>query len=413
MDLDRAGDRNVRDEPDYFIVLALHFHGGINKRKVDFCGARRREGAPAAETGSGFQMTSVRTVLIPSDNFDFVANFADGYRKLGFDFSGGRINFELECRRYDIVHFLWPEEFTEWHQPTSQQIDEILARIDRWAQHSRIIISVNNLYPHRYNRDPAFHRLYTGFYERADVIHHFSNASKDSVIREFPSIAMRNHIVRVGFNYERLLPAGEIDRLAARRSFGFMEDETVFLVFGSLRFWEEAHLLIRAFDLANVPRKKLLLAARYTGQGSSWRQRLRRWQWRHWQKADGVKLVTDRIPDAQLPNLFGAADAVIVIRQNSMSSGVPSLAMTFGRFVIAPNFGGMAEYLSGTGNLLYDEFSADDLSSAMERAASSDRERVGNENAKIAAGWGWEAIARSCVDALGSENGDYRKRSVS
>ena len=76
-------------------------------------------------------------VLIPSDNFDFVANFAEGYRKLGFDFSGGRINFELECRRYDIVHLLWPEELTEWRQPTSQQIDEILARMDRWAQHSK------------------------------------------------------------------------------------------------------------------------------------------------------------------------------------------------------------------------------------------------------------------------------------
>ena len=36
-----------------------------------------------------------------------------------------------------------------------------------------------------------------------------------------------------------------IDRTAARRSFGFAEDEMVFLAFGTLRFWEEARLLSR------------------------------------------------------------------------------------------------------------------------------------------------------------------------
>jgi glycosyltransferase involved in cell wall biosynthesis len=355
-------------------------------------------------------MTSARSVLIPSDNFDFVANFSEGYRKLGFDVSAGRINFELESRKYDIVHFLWPEELTDWSRPTPEQTDEVLARLDRWAQHAQIIVTVCNLYPHRYYKDPIFHRLYTGFYDRADVIHHLFNVSKDSVLREFPSIAMRNHIVRVGYNYERLLSGGQIDRFAARRSFGLAADDMVFLAFGALRFWEEVLVLSRAFKLANVPRKKLLLAARYPGYGSSWTQRVRRWRWRHWQKSDGVKSFTKRIPDAQLAYLFAAADAVLVIRRNSISSGVASMAMTFGRFVIAPNFGGTAEYLSGTDNMLYDQFSAQDLSAAMERAAMVDRERVGNENARIAAEWGWEAIIRSCLDALPSENRDHRKQ---
>lgn len=341
-----------------------------------------------------------RQVLIPSDNLDFVANFAEGYRKLGFDVSAGRINFELECREYDILHFLWPEELTSWQQPTSDQIEQVLARLDRWAKHSKIIISVNNLYPHKYEKDPVFHRLYTGFYQRADVIHHFSNASKDAVIREYPSIASRNHIVYVGFNYERLLPEGKTDRAAARHSFGFAADDMVYLSFGALRFWEEARLLSRAFALAKVPRKRLLLASQYVGNGSGWKQRLRRWRWRNWQRSGEITAIATRIPDAQLPGLFAAADAIVVIRQNSISSGVPSLAMTFGRFVIAPNFGGIAEYLSGTDNIRYNEFSARDLSSAMERAADADRERIGNENAQIAAKWGWTAVVRCCVDAL-------------
>lgn len=355
-------------------------------------------------------MTSARTVLIPSDNFDFVANFADGYRKLGFEVSAGLINFELECRKFDVVHLLWPEEFTAWQRPTPYQIDEILARLDRWAQHSRIINTVCNLYPHRFQNDPNFHRLYTGFYERADVIHHLSNASKERVAGEFPSISKRNHIVRVGYNYERLLSTERIDRDEARRSFGFAPSELVFLVFGTLRIWSEAELLRKAFTRARIPNKRLVLTAPYVEPGSSLKQRWRRWSWRQWQKSKCIKRIRDRIPDGQLPRLFSAADAVLVVRQNSMSSGVPSMAMTFGRFLILPNFGGMAEYVTNTGNLTYDPWSADDLSLAMERAAAADRESVGQENARIAGDWGWKRIIQVCVDALPAEGNERRNR---
>ena len=108
----------------------------------------------------------------------------------------------------------------------------------------------------------------------------------------------------------------------------------------------------------------------------------------------------NRVPDEELASLFDAIDAVVVIRQNSLSSGAPNMAMTFGRFVIAPRVGAMPEYLAGTGNALYEQTSADDLARAMELAAVADRETVGQENARIAAGWGWEAIVRTCLDAL-------------
>src|SRR5947208_1263866 len=107
---------------------------------------------------------------------------------------------------------------------------------------------------------------------RAQVIHHFGQNSRDLVCSEFPSIAGRNHVVHKGFNYERLLAGKVPDRVAARQTFGFSPDEIVFLVLGDLRFWEEVRLLWLAFDLARVPRKRLLLAARYHS-GSSWRER--------------------------------------------------------------------------------------------------------------------------------------------
>src|ERR1051326_371229 len=91
---------------------------------------------------------SMGRVLIPSDHRDWVANFVDGYRRLGFDVTTGTYNFELEACHPDVVHFQWPEELTGWKLPTSAQIDDITRRLDRWARRSRLIISVNNLYPH-------------------------------------------------------------------------------------------------------------------------------------------------------------------------------------------------------------------------------------------------------------------------
>jgi glycosyltransferase involved in cell wall biosynthesis len=345
-------------------------------------------------------MSTRPKVLIPSDVFDFVANFSVGYRKNGFDAAGGRINFELETGDFDIVHILWPEEFTGWRVPTAAQVDEVLARLDRWAKRSRLIITVNNLHPHRNGEDPLFHRLYAEFYKRAEVIHHFSKISKDLVCSEYSTVAQSNHVVRLGFNYERLLPSSPRDRAAARAAYGFAPDQIVFLVFGTLRFWEEAQLLKRAFGRVGVPNKRLLLTAHYIESGPVWRRLWRQWQWKRWQRSNGVRLVPERVPDDELSSLFDAIDAVVVIRQNSLSSGVPSMAMTFGRYVIAPNFGAMPEYLAGTDNALYDQTSADGLAHAMECAAVADREGVGERNARIAAGWGWEAIVRTCLDAL-------------
>lgn len=349
-------------------------------------------------------MSSQHRVLIPSDVRDWVVNLAPAYRRLGHDVIVGAHNFELECCDADVVHLQWPEELTGWNAPSRDVTEATLRRLDRWARRARLILSVHNLYPHRHHRDPAFHRLYSGFYERAEVIHHFGETSKRMVCEEFPEIAERHHFVRLGFNYDRLLPAVRQSRAASRREFGFAPDELVYLVFGSLRSWDEVQLVKRAFSLAKVPRKRLFMAARYNELVSPWRQRRRRWRWNLWQRMHAVRRIANYIPDEDVYRLFDAADAVVIVRQNSMGSGIPSLTMTFGRMAIAPDSGIIPEYLAGAENVLYDGTSASSLARAMERAAAADRERVGSKNREIAAKWDWGGIIQACLDALPPNN---------
>ena len=97
-----------------------------------------------------------------------------------------------------------------------------------------------------------------------------------------------------------------------------------------------------------------------------------------------------------LTMLLTAADVVVVVRPGPVNSGVTSLAMTFGRMLVVPRIGGNEEYVRGTGNLLYNSTSPEDLARALDEAASADREAIGRTNREIALGWSWQRI----IDAV-------------
>lgn len=340
-------------------------------------------------------------VLIASNVSDSVRNFCGGYQALGYEPIAGRINFDLEIMEADILHILWPEELVNWQTPpTDAEIDIVKGRLDRWIKRSKLIFTVNNLYPHQHHGNQYFHRLYSAVLERADVIHHFGETSKSLVCAEYPAIADRNHVVRVGLSYERLLDGSPRDRERARRALGVKENEITFLNFGSLREWSEAKRLISAFDHAKIPGKRLLTSSHLSLKDSWWRSRARHLYWDLWRRRADITNIAGYVPDQKLREIFDAADVVLVVRENNLNSGIISLAMTFGRMVIAPNIGTMSEFVEGTRNPIYDATSWRDLTRAMEQAAAADREAIGAENAVIASGWNWKQIIETCVAAL-------------
>lgn len=340
--------------------------------------------------------------LIASNVSDAVRNFCEGYKALNYEAVAGRINFDLEIIDADVVHILWPEELVNWQTPpTEGEIDALQRRLDRWAKRSKLIFTVNNLYPHGHYGNPFFHRLYSAVFERADVIHHFGRMSKSMVCAEYPAIADRNHVVRVGFNYERLLAEDPPrDRNRARAALGFKDDELVFLTFGAIRTWEEAKCLMRGFDGANISTKRLLMCSRLDPGGSGLVSRVRRWYWDAWSRRSNITRMPGYVPESKLLDIFDAADAILTVRQSNLNSGIVSLAMTLGRPVVAPNGGTMAEFVAGTDNPIYNAESEQDLARAMERIATADREAIGAANARIASGWGWQAIISTCLEAL-------------
>jgi len=335
-------------------------------------------------------MARVPRVLIPSDNSDFAHYLARGYRRAGWEAVVGVANFDLAAASFDLVHLQWPEELCGWHPPSDERLSAILARLDAWNGSARTLLTVHNLTPHRDGAHPNYRRLYEGVIARVQAIAHFTEASRDLLLREYPAASGARQIVTGYFNLDCLLPP---EPVAPRTP----ADAFTLLVFGGLREWAEVQLLRSGFDQARVPGKKLIVCARYDEPGPAWRQRLRRWTFARWLRTRRAEVHRRHIPDAQVHAIAARADAVVIPRFRSLNSGLPALGATFGKVIIAPKCGAYPELLAGTPNPLYAPGDAAALARAIEAAAAVDRAEIARINRALAERWNWEAMIRALL----------------
>ena len=337
-------------------------------------------------------------VLISTDESNFTMGLVEGYRSLGWEVTTGTTNFRIHAAQYDIIHHQWPEEFSGWESPTPGEIKKIRQQLEWWQSRAVNIFTVNNLYPHLQERNPFFHNLYSCFYRHCQLITHYSNASHESVLREYPSARTARHIVHSPANYEVSL-ATQVSRGSQRDQWGITDGEFVILILGSLRSLDEIRLVQKAFDLTRVPKKRLLMAGKFKVKASRLRRRWMEFLWSVWFKTRRVVVDRRYVPEEEISQFIESCDVAVVPRLSGLSSGIPLLAMTFGRVAIAPRHGAYPEYFKGTHNLLYDTGDPKSLAMALEQAASLDLAAIGCENAAVAATWAWRNTCLACIKA--------------
>jgi len=338
-------------------------------------------------------------VLVPTDDDD--RGLVEGYRSLGWDIAIGTKNFEIRASQYDVVHHQWPEEYSGWQVPTERQVVEIGQNLRWWSSRAINIFTVHNLYPHHGIGHPACHELYSCFYRHCHIISHFSHTSQRLVLEEFPAARQAKHIVHCPANNEFAL-ATQKQRGSRRLEMGIGNDEFVILMIGSIRSWREFELMQYAFDLARVPKKRLLMAGKFAISAAPWRKRLLKLKMNWWLMSRRAVVDTSYIPEDEISRFLDSCDVAIVPRfEGHLNSGIVFLAMTFGRMVIAPDCGAYPEQLADSRNLFFQPGNPTSLASKLEEAATLDADDIGRENAKIASKWGWREICRACLDAVG------------
>ena len=340
---------------------------------------------------------AVPHVLIPTDEPNFSLGLVEGYRSLGWQVAMGASNFAIRACQYDIVHHQWPEEYSNWRIPTQERLAQIESNLKWWCSRAINIFSVNNLYPHNGIGNPTYHQLYSAFYTHCHLISHYSNASRRCVLDEYPVAQKKPDLVHSPPNYA-VNSARQKSRGSKRAQMGIGESEFVILVFGRLRSHKELSLIRAAYDLANIPNKRLLMAGKVnfiSGRIGG----LELLPWRLWLRRRRAVVDTRYVPEEEVSRFVDSCDVAIVPRLEGLSSAVPLLAMTFGRMVIAPNCGAYPEYFAGTRNLLYEPGDPADLARKLEAAAGLDTTEIGRENAIAAARWSWRDICIACLEA--------------
>jgi glycosyltransferase involved in cell wall biosynthesis len=181
---------------------------------------------------------------------------------------------------------------------------------------------------------------------------------------------------------------------------GICDDEFVILSLGRLRAWDEIRLIQRAFDMARIPRKRLLMVGKFSVDTSLWASRLGLLAWHLWLRRRSAVVEPRYVPENEMSRFLDSSDVAIVPRIGGLSSAIPSIAMTFGRMVVAPRCGAYPDYFVGTRNLLYEAGSPESFAAMLEKAATLDTDEIGRENSRIACKWTWREICRTCLDAL-------------
>ena len=308
----------------------------------------------------------------------------DHVERLGVDVVEGRsgVRWLLAHRgRVRVLHFHWPERHFDRRRPGSAlgfALRLLLAR----ALGYRLVWTVHNLAPH--DGTNAGDRLVRAVLGRtATLVVHCETA------RALLGRAGSRAIVIPHGNYVGRYPNG-VTPGAARARLGLEPEARVLLAFGQLRPYKGLDALVAAFATVAAPTARLVIAGQPLGDAAL--------------PAGGdarVRIFARHVPDAEVQLFLNAADVVVLPYRSILTSGSAMLALSFGRGIVAPRAGCLAELERSGAALLYDPSDPDGLASALRRALAVDPTALGERARRRAHAVRWETIARRHVAAYG------------
>ncbi|HWA49101.1 MAG TPA: glycosyltransferase family 4 protein, partial [Dongiaceae bacterium] len=189
-------------------------------------------------------------------------------------------------------------------------------------------------------------------------------------------------------DYRREYPA-PAGRMEARAALRIPRDDFVFLMFGMLRPYKNFPLAISAFRALPMSRARLLIAGgTLGGDDAAWLKQLAAGDER-------IDLRVARVPDDQVPVLFGAADVALFSYERILASGGVALAQGLGRAIVAPRIGCLPDMVPDSSGLLYEVNSVEGLAAAMRRITELDVDEMGRQGQLHIAKRSPEAFART------------------
>lgn len=277
-----------------------------------------------------------------------------------------------------VLHLHWTHGFvnTPSRRKSLAKATLFLAQVARVrAAGTRVVWTVHNLVGHESPFPGIERRAYRALVRLVDAVFVHSESARRAVLTAYgvgPGHAGKLHVIRHG-SYLGWYREG-MDRSEARRDLGIPPEATVFLFIGHIRRYKGVEHLVRTFHRLETDSAVLVIAGQPFDQGID--RSLREAMEAH----PRILYFPGFVPDDDVQVFMGAADAVVFPFTEILTSGSVVLAMSFGKAVVTPRLGGVEEYLSPEGGILYDPHQPDGLLEALRQALGEDLEAMGRRN---------------------------------
>lgn len=307
------------------------------------------------------------------------------------------LRLEVADFRPDVVHLHWlhPYFLASGALRSATRAARFLHELRHVLRGgTRLVWTAHNLVNHD-GRLPFLDRVVTRRVSAraAAVVAHCEAARGALVAALGPRLAERTTIIPHG-HYADDYP-NAIAGAVAREELGIDRGPLVFLFLGRVRPYKGVFELLDAFAAADLPAGARLVVA---GKASGERLRVR--LKRRCGRRPGVDLHYGYVPSERVQVFMNAADVVVLPYRDALTSGAAVLAASFGKPIVAPALGCLAELLDREGAWLYDPADAEGLRASLEQAArDGDRyAAMGAHNRRRVVQWSWPVVARLHLD---------------
>lgn len=318
----------------------------------------------------------------------FVHELMRMLEECGHDVEAGVEKFWDDSKKFDIIHFHWPQILFNWRTNTltEEDVKRVRERLNILHRNgTKIAYTRHNSVPHA-TKNVFAKELNRLVETSSDLIIHMGQKSLSEVSYLKNSSSINNVIIPHHiFESE---PRG-ISKIEARKKLGINTDAPTVLCFGEFRSPEERLLLANACKDCGVFGLQVLspLIFVHGGKPEDVTQEEK--------EVDALvkKILTPFMPkqrvgrvlDSDLPYYFAAADVVFIQRTNILNSGNLVQGFYYGCTVVGANVGNIGEILEETQNPTFNPLQKGSAAKALSKGFKYALEGKGEQNYKYAA----------------------------
>jgi len=272
--------------------------------------------------------------------------------------------------RFDIVQLNWPEELTQWREPTDLELILLRRVLQEWGKTARIVVTRHNFHPH-YADTEKYRKLYEIVYLAAHAVIHMGEFSRREYCQRYVGMEfLQNQIQEVIPHPVFSSYPDTLDRHSARRSLGVGPDTFVLLAFGRVQSAAEKNIVVDAF-LGIPTRDKIAIVPGWKRAAA--KEPVNRIKWARVRASGRFRCENRFVPDEDVGALFRAADLCVIPRVNTLNSGIVSLCIRFDCQMIAPDCGNIREQAVSMECGVFDQGNNLSLKVAIEKLVLSER----------------------------------------